>query len=153
MARGDEPTPPPEIIEPLCAVFRRKLRAVGLKYTPERAAVLDAAVRAEGLFEADRIIEEVKAGGLRVSKATVYRTLKLLQEAGVIQRVPLDSDQAYYHTVFGRRPSDLILRLDTRQVIPVDLPEVAEAARRACESRGLTHRAHQLVVYAVGADN
>jgi Fur family ferric uptake transcriptional regulator len=151
MPRGIEPVPAPEIIEPLCAVFRRKLRSVGLKYTPERAAVLDAAVRAEGLFEADRIIEQVKAGGIRVSKATVYRTLKLLQEAGVIQRVPLDTDQAFYQTVFGRRASDLILRLDTGEAIPVEVPGVAEACRRACESRGLSLRAHQLVIYA--ADN
>jgi Fur family ferric uptake transcriptional regulator len=152
MPRGAEPTPPPEIIEPLCAVFRRKLRSVGLKYTPERAAVLDAAVRAEGLFEADKIIEDVKAGGIRVSKATVYRTLKLLQEAGVIQRVPLDTDQAFYQTVFGRRASDLILRLDTGQAIAVELPEVVDACREACVSRGLSFRAHQLVIYAA-ADN
>lgn len=147
MPRGAEPSPP-EIIEPLCSVFRRKLRSVGLKYTPERAAVLDAAVRAEGLFEADRIIEEVKAGGIRVSKATVYRTLKLLQEAGVIQRIPLDTDQAFYQTVFGRRPSELILRLDNRHALTVELPEVADACRRACESRGLQFRAHQLVIFA-----
>jgi len=145
---GGVDSAPTEIIEPLCSVFRRKLRSEGLKYTPERAAVLDAAVRAEGLFEADRIIEDVKAGGIRVSKATVYRTLKLLQEAGVIQRVPLDTDQAFYQTVFGRRPSEIILRLDTRRALTVELPEVADACRRACESRGLRLRAHQLVIFA-----
>ena len=33
------------IIEPLCAVFRRKLKSEGLKYTPERAQILDAIIR------------------------------------------------------------------------------------------------------------
>ena len=32
-----------EIIEPLCAVFRRNLKEEGLKYTPERAAILERA--------------------------------------------------------------------------------------------------------------
>jgi Fur family ferric uptake transcriptional regulator len=142
---------PLEIIEPLCAVFRRKLRAEGLKYTPERAAVLDAVVRSEGLFEAERLIAGLKSGGLRVSKATVYRTLKLLQDAGVIQRVPIDGEQAYYQTVFGRRASDLIVRLDTRQAIPVELGGVAEACRAACEARGLTLQGHQVMIFALAS--
>ena len=40
----------PEIVEPLCAVFRRRLKSEGLKYTPERAQVLDTIIRYEGLF-------------------------------------------------------------------------------------------------------
>ena len=80
------PSPHPRIVEPLCAVFRRKLKSEGLKYTPERAHVLDTIVRLDELFEADTIIERVKNSDIRVSKATVYRTIKLLQEAGIIQR-------------------------------------------------------------------
>lgn len=148
----DPPMPAaPEVIEPLCAVFRRKLRAEGLKYTPERAAVLDAVVRSEGIFEAERLIAGLKSGGLRVSKATVYRTLKLLQEAGVIQRVPIGGEQAYYQTIFGRRASDFIVRLDTREAIPVELRGVADACRAACEARGLSIQGHQVMIFALAS--
>ena len=39
------------------------------------------------MFEADALLTALKRAGLRVSKATVYRTIRLLQDAGIIQRV------------------------------------------------------------------
>ena len=139
-----------EIIEPLCAVFRRKLKAEGLKYTPERARILDAIVGRDGLFEADELLAAVKSGGHRVSKATVYRTIRLLQDAGIIQRVLFDEDQAHYQLVYGRRPNDLLIRLDTRQVVPIDLPEMLALRDKVCRDRGLDPRGHSLQIFAVG---
>jgi len=140
----------PEIIEPLCAVFRRKLKAEGLKYTPERARILDAVVGRDGLFEADELLVAVKAGGFRVSKATVYRTIRLLQEAGIIQRVLFDEDHAHYQLVYGRRPHDLLIRLDTRQVEAIEVPELLALRDRLCRERGLDPRGHRLQIFAVG---
>jgi Fur family ferric uptake transcriptional regulator len=148
------PPPPPqddlEIIEPLCAVFRRKLKAEGLKYTPERARILDAIVGRDGLFEADELLSAVSAGGERVSKATVYRTIRLLQDAGIIQRVLFDEDQAHYQLVYGRSPHDLLIRLDTRQVETIDVPELIALRDRICRERGLEPRGHRLHIFAVG---
>ncbi len=142
------PIPEFEIIEPVCAVFRRKLKSEGLKYTPERAQVLDVIIRQTGLFEADQIITEVKKTGIRVSKATVYRTIKLLVEAGIIQRVMLDADASLYHCVFGRAPSDLLIRLDTREAITLDLPQLAQIRDEICKSRGLVPQGHRLHIFA-----
>jgi Fur family ferric uptake transcriptional regulator len=138
-----------EVVEPLCAVFRRKLRSEGLKYTPERAQVLDAVLRFEGLFEAERVIEAVRSSGIRVSKATVYRTIKLLQDAGIIQRVPFDDEQAHYQVVYGHTPQDLIIPLDGGRAIPVELPEIVTIRERACARFGLTPKGHRLHIFAV----
>jgi len=141
----------PEIIEPLCAVFRKKLKSEGLKYTPERAQVLDTIMRFEGLFEAERIIDEVKAAGFRVSKATIYRTIKLLQDAGIIQRVLFDQDQAHYQMVYGQTPQDLILRLDGGEAITLDLPELIQLRDRICRKHGLVAKGHRLHIFAAKA--
>jgi Fur family transcriptional regulator, ferric uptake regulator len=138
-----------EIIEPLCAVFRRKLKAEGLKYTPERARILDAVVGRDGLFEAEELLATVKAAGFRVSKATVYRTIRLLQDAGIIQRVLFDEDQAHYQLVYGRRPHDLLIRLDTRQVEAIEVPEMLALRDRLCRERGLEPQGHRLQIFAV----
>jgi len=137
-----------EIIEPLCAVFRRKLRQEGLKYTPERAQILDAIIRKEGLFEAEGLQCELKGGGFRVSKATVYRTIKLLQDAGIIQRVLLDPEQSHYQLVYGRRPHDLLVRTDTHEAVEIDVPELIELRDRLCAQRGLAPMGHRFTVYA-----
>ncbi|TVQ63140.1 MAG: transcriptional repressor [Phycisphaerales bacterium] len=137
-----------EIIEPLCAVFRRKLKSEGLKYTPERAQVLDTIIQLDGLFEAERLMDDLKDAGFRVSKATVYRTIKLLLEAGILQRVAIDSEHARYQLVYGRRPQVLLIRVDTDEVEPVDMPELAAAIERLCRERGLQARGHRVHVFA-----
>jgi Fur family ferric uptake transcriptional regulator len=144
----DAGAPEPSIIEPLCAVFRRKLRAEGLKYTPERARVLATVLEFEGLFDAESITASVRTSGLRVSKATVYRTVRLLQEAGVIQRVMLDREQALYQVVYGKAPSDLIILLDTGEAIQINVPELAAIRDAICALHGVLPQGHRFQVFA-----
>lgn len=142
-------TPTFAIIEPVCAVFRRTLRGEGLKYTPERANVLNVVLGFDGLFEADQVIARLKSDGFRVSKATVYRTLKLLAEAGIIQRVLIDSEQAHYQLVYGeQRPRHILVRIDTNQVVELDIPEVEELVKRVCAQRGVTPASFRLHIFA-----
>lgn len=136
------------IIEPLCAVFRRKLKAEGLKYTPERAQVLEIIVRSEGLFEAEELMAELKKTEFRVSKATVYRTIKLLQEAGIVRRVPMDDEHSYFQLVYGKKPSELLIRTDTREVIVLDLPELARIRDAICAKLGLEAKGHRFQIFA-----
>ncbi len=136
------------VLDPLCAVFRRRLKGEGLKYTPERASLLDVVMRLDGVFEADRVLDEARKNGGRVSKATVYRTLRLLQDAGIIQRVPFDDEQAHYHVVYGQNPGALIIRLDTKQILAVDIPNLDRLCAHACESHGLKPQGHRLQIFA-----
>lgn len=139
-----------EIIDPLCSVFRRKLKSEGLKYTPERAQILDSVIRFDGVFEVERLIEELRKGPLRVSKATVYRTIRLLQEAGIIQRVLFDQEQSHYQLVYGRKPSDLIIRMDTREIIPINVPEIVQLRDALCAKLNLDVKGHRFQIFAVG---
>jgi Fur family ferric uptake transcriptional regulator len=86
-ARGREALP----YEPVCAVFRRYLHGESLKFTPERAMILDAALRKSGLFEAELLVADLKQLGHRVSRATVYRTLNHLHDAGILKQVFFDN--------------------------------------------------------------
>ena len=86
--------------------------------------------------------------GHRVSKATVYRTIKLLQEAGIIQQVLFDADHAHYQLAYGRRPSDLLIRLDTNEVITIQVPELAAIRDRICAEHNLKPQGHRLQIFA-----
>lgn len=137
------------IQEPLCAVFRRKLKSEGLKYTPERAQILDAVIRREdGVFQADELLASMRKAGFRVSKATIYRTIKLLAEAGIIQQVLFDSEHAHYQLAYGTASTGLLVRVDTREIHSLDLPELAAIRDRVCAQHGLRPEGHRLVIYA-----
>lgn len=141
------------IVEPMCAVFRRTLKAEGLKYTPERARILDTVLRIEGVFEAERVLKEQREAGFKVSKATVYRTIKLLQDAGIIQRVPLEREQAVYQVAFGGGTPDLLVRVDTNEVVQIEVPELSEICARVCRRLSLTPQSHRLMIFATASDH
>ncbi len=140
------------VIEPVCAIFRRTLKGAGLKYTLERAQILDSVMRQHGLFHADELIASLKSEGFRVSKATVYRTLKLMQEAGIIQRVLFDDDDAgRYQVVFGTKACDILIRSDTGEAETIEIPELRALCERLCKQRGLQLTVHRLQLFAVAA--
>ncbi len=151
----EAPPPPPavppaefEIIEPLCAVFRRHLKHLGQKYTPERAKILDTLIELDEVFQADDLLERLNNSGFRVSKATVYRTIKLLQDAGIIQQVLVDAEQAHYVLAYGTRTPDLLVRSDTGEIETITVPGLAELRDRVCNELGLRAQGHRLIVYA-----
>src|SRR5947199_10558420 len=85
-------TPP---YEPVCAIFRRYLHQEKLKFTPERAMILDAVIRKEGLFEPEQLIDRLKRLGHKVSRATAYRTLSQLHDAGILIQIFFALTHAY----------------------------------------------------------
>jgi Fur family ferric uptake transcriptional regulator len=148
----DQPDNPKPIeitpFEPLCAVFRRHLRDLGHKYTPERAQILDTLVMMDDLFQVDQLIDSLKKAGHRVSKATVYRTIKLLLEAGIIQQVLFDAEHAHYQLAYGRKTRDIIVCVDTNEILAVEIPELRALVERVCAAHGVTPESHRLQIFA-----
>lgn len=140
-----------DILPPLCAVFRQHLRGEGQKYTPERAHILDTIINLDGLFEADSLLDRVRSGGFSASKATIYRTLKLLEDAGIIQRVPFEREQVHYQLIYGRRANTLIIDVETGAVEAIEVPELIALRDRLCKERGLVPEGHRLQIFARSA--
>lgn len=138
---------------PLCSIFRRFLKTRGLKFTTERARILDTVLSKEGLFEAEQLMYEMHDEGHRVSKATIYRTIKHLVEAGIIREVLLDSKQAHYQMVYGRKPMDHLVNVSTDEVIEFHAPELVALRERICREHGLDPVGHRFLIYAVKPEN
>jgi len=144
--------PEPRIVPPLCAVFRRFLKRAGHKFTPERAEILDAVLRREGVFEAEELLMEMRATGSRVSKATIYRTLKHLVEAGIITELLLDPKQSHYQLSYGREPTGHLMCVETREVISFDAPELDAILERVCREHGYEPVSVKVAVYGVSPE-
>lgn len=138
---------PIDIIEPLCAVFRKALKGEGLKYTPERARILDTIIEFDGLFEADQLLDALKTKGYSVSKATVYRTLKLLESCAIIQQVLFDREQSHYQLAFGKKGNTLLVHVDSGLVETVELPELIALRDVLCTKYGYKAQGHKLQIF------
>jgi Fur family ferric uptake transcriptional regulator len=89
--------------------FERFLHLKDLRLTEARAAIVEAAMAREGHYPIDELISDLRARGIRGSKATVYRTLPLLAEAGILQPAIVVADSKSYETTFGREHHDHLL--------------------------------------------
>ena len=136
-----------DLIMPLCAIFRRFLKRQGLKFTTERATILDAVLARDGVFEAEELLDDVRTGDRRVSKATIYRTLKHLVEAGIITEVLLDARQTHYQLSFGREPKGYLVCVDTNEVVEFPANELVALRDRICREHGFEPVSHQFVIY------
>ena len=137
---------------PLCSVFRRFLRSRSLKYTAERADVLQAIIEHDDLFEAEELLLNMRSRGHRVSKATIYRTLRLLQEAGIITQALFDAKQAHFQLIYGREPRDSMLCMRTGKAIDFQSKELAELRDRICHELGWTPVGHRFQIYALAPE-
>src|SRR5436190_19129206 len=99
--------------EPVCAVVRRYLHGQKLKFTPERAMMLDAVLRKQGLFDPEQLVSDLSALNHDVSRATVYRTLAHLQDAGILKQVFFDNKRSYYEVIVGRQTYDHLICVRT----------------------------------------
>ncbi|MFO0894601.1 MAG: transcriptional repressor [Phycisphaerales bacterium] len=135
---------------PLCSVFRRHLRSLDLKYTQERADILAAVMSREGSFDPDELGAEMRRGGHDASRATIYRTLRLLQDAGIIVPVPAsDSAQTRYEVAWGRTPRNTIVCARTGETIDFDSPALIALRDEMCRRHGMSAVGHRFMVYAV----
>lgn len=135
--------------EPVCAIFRRYLHEQKLKFTPERALILDAALRKTGLFEPESLINDVKQLGGRVSRATVYRTLAHLQDAGLLKQVFFDNKQSYYEVVAGRQGHDYLICVVTGRVIEFSSEKLRQLRDEICQEHGFDPISHRFQIFGV----
>ena len=138
--------------EPVCAIFRRYLHEQKLKFTPERAMMLDAVLRKEGLFEPEGLVDDLKKLGHRVSRATVYRTLAHLQDAGILKQVFFDNRQSYYEVIAGRQAYDYLICVATGRVIEFASEKLRKLRDEICREHGFDPLSHQFHVYGISPE-
>jgi len=80
-------------------IFADFLRREGLNVTRSRLVIFQALAELPRHFEAAELWAAVRP---RVSPATVYRTLSLLEKAGLVRKVEFGEAHAHYERAFGR---------------------------------------------------
>lgn len=82
-------------------LFKSYLKAHNLRKTPERFALLEKAMTIQGHFGVDLLYDEMERSGYHVSRATVYSTLELLVDCGLLNRHLFGSRKTSYEVALG----------------------------------------------------
>jgi len=89
--------------------WQQRLRSSGHRLTPQRELVL-AAVEHLGHATPDEVFAEVRTHSDSINQSTVYRTLELLDELGLIRHVHLSDRAPTYHSARGLEHAHLVCR-------------------------------------------
>jgi Fur family ferric uptake transcriptional regulator len=76
--------------------FKEYLKKKGFSFTPQRGTILEYISSQTTHFHAEDLIHSLKEQGVAVSRATVFRTLGHLQDAGLIRQVASDLSAGRY---------------------------------------------------------
>lgn len=115
-----------ENIEAAKESLKNYLKDKGHRITPERFMVLEAIYRADGHLDADEMFLRMKNTGSRVSRATVYNTLEVLVECGLVQRQQFGENQSFYERAFSYHQHDHIICQSCGKVLEFCDPRVFE---------------------------
>ena len=132
------------------ADWQERLRASGHRLTPQRELVL-AAVERLGHATPDEVYAEVRNHSTSINLSTVYRTLELLDEIGLIHHAHLSDRAPTYHSTTGHEHAHLICR-DCRRVISVARGEIEEALGPLARRHGFEPDYGHLTVFGLCAD-
>lgn len=118
---------------------RERLKANGLRVTPQRLMVLEILKESEGYLDAKTIHARGRAREPNLSLATVYRTLDTLKEISLVESCcqALDHRQKHYQ-VAGDEEHYHFACLGCGRVIGMRSPRIEHACREVAEDLGLT---------------
>jgi Fur family transcriptional regulator, ferric uptake regulator len=127
-------------------IFRKYLERRGLKLTAERLAVFDELFARHEHLEADELLVRLRARHKKISRATIYRTLELLVDSGIVGRVRIREEGYRYERMRAGDHHDHLICNECGRVIEFREPRIESLQDEICERYGfvLLSHSHQL---------
>jgi len=136
-------------VEREIARFQDFLQQQGLKLTSERTALLREIFSTHYHFEADELLFKMKEKSVKISRATIYRTLELLVKSGLVRRVHLGENHYHYEHVSGNSHHDHLICTICGGVIEFHDEELEQKQREICAKKKFTPTFHNLQILGV----
>ncbi len=132
--------------------FEGFLRSKKLKLTGERMAILNAVFLQKNHFDAEALHVDLRNKGGNISRATVYRTLDLLVQCGLVRKNSLGSSHANYEATQDNEHHDHLICLGCNKVIEFFRPDLETLQDKICTEKAFRPMHHSLQIFGLCAD-
>ena len=127
-------------------IFRNFLGEKGQKLTKERIAVLKEVFSFHGHFEPERLYFRIKDSGLKASRASVYRTLNLLVESGLVEKVTRTEKGNVYEHTYGHAHHDHMICDSCGEIIEFYSENLENLQNEICGENSFDGLSHTLEI-------
>jgi Fur family ferric uptake transcriptional regulator len=127
-------------------VFRDYLKTKGLKFTPERKAILEGILSFSGHFDIERLYDKLHRKRGEISFATIYRTIPHLIKSGLIREVMRCQDRPQYEISFGFPHHDHLVCINCGKIFEFKDDEIEKLQNRVCRKYDFKPTEHRLGV-------
>jgi Fur family ferric uptake transcriptional regulator len=115
------------------------------RYTEQQRDMVRTIFSQHNHFDADQLIEDLKRVGLRVSRATVYRTLAKLVDAGLLRRLEIGPRMFYEHDYGYPQHEHLVCEV-CGQMIEFQFPGIEEMVREVSARHQFQSAGHTFII-------
>lgn len=123
---------------------RKKLRV-----TAQRAAIIDAAFSTDKHFTAEELLDWSRDRDKSVSRATIYRTLPLLTESGLVREMDFGKDRKIYDPNYAEHPNhNHIICVDCEKILEFDSDKIARLQDEIAHEMGFRIKSQRLQITA-----
>ena len=120
----------------------------GLRMTDQRRVIARVLGASADHPDVEELYARAVAVDPRISIATVYRTVKLFEEAGILERLEFGDGRARYEDA-DRDHHDHLIDMNSGAVIEFVDPEIEALQERIAEKLGYRLKGHRLELYGV----
>ncbi len=129
----------------------KRCETKGLRLTDQRRTIAGVLESADDHPDVEELYARASAADPRISLATVYRTVKLFEEAGILEKHDFGDGRARYETAGGEH-HDHLIDLQSGEVIEFIDAEIEALQDRIAEKLGYELKGHRLELYGVKKD-
>jgi len=125
------------------------LAAKNLRLTGPRQAIIEAVFSTEKHFTAEELLNWAQRRDRSVSRATVYRTLPLLTESGLVREMDFGKDHKYYDPNYAEHPHhNHIICQDCGKIVEFESRQIERLENEISQRLGFSVKAHRLQITA-----
>ena len=120
-----------------------------LRMTSQRMAIIDTVFGTEEHFTAEQLLEWARQKDQSVSRATVYRTLPLLTESGLVREVDFGKDYKFYDPNYADHPNhNHIICNDCERIVEFESDKISELEDEITSQLGFSVESQKLQIRA-----